>query len=82
MAKVAIIVLNPPPPPQEFYKGFLGVSSGLPLVYSISRINLNISEGDMTEKKLIPKPLRGKKSLLIQQLLNFLGQKFACKILP
>ncbi len=37
-------------PCQEFKEGFLGVSSGLPLVYSFSRIGLNISEGDLTEK--------------------------------
>jgi hypothetical protein len=37
-------------PCQEFEKGFWGVSSGLPLVLSFSRIGLNISEGDLTEK--------------------------------
>jgi hypothetical protein len=45
-------------PCQEFKQGFLGVSSGLPLV-SLSRICINILEGDMTQKKLIPKPFRG-----------------------
>jgi hypothetical protein len=37
-------------PCQEFKEGFFGVSSGLPPVYSFSRIGLNISEGDLTEK--------------------------------
>jgi hypothetical protein len=37
-------------PCQEFIEGFLGVSSGLPLVKSFSRIGLNISESDLTEK--------------------------------
>ncbi len=37
-------------PCQEFKVGFLGVSSGLPLVKSFSRICLNISEGDITQK--------------------------------
>jgi hypothetical protein len=35
-------------PYQEFKEGFFGIFSGLPLV---SRIDLNISEGDLTEKK-------------------------------
>jgi hypothetical protein len=39
-------------PCQEFKQGFLGVSSGLPLVESFSIIFLNISEGDMTQKNL------------------------------
>jgi hypothetical protein len=39
-------------PCQEFKQGFLGVSSGLPLVLSFSMICLNISEGDMTQKNL------------------------------
>jgi hypothetical protein len=37
-------------PCQEFKEGFFGVSSGLPLVYSFSRIVLNISWGDLTKK--------------------------------
>jgi hypothetical protein len=37
-------------PCQEFKQGLLGVSSGLTLVFSFSRICLNISEGDMTQK--------------------------------
>jgi hypothetical protein len=37
-------------PCQEFKEGFFGVSSGLPLVKTFSRIGLNISEGDLTEK--------------------------------
>jgi hypothetical protein len=37
-------------PCQEFKPGFLVVSSGLPLVYSFSRICLNISEGEVTQK--------------------------------
>ena len=37
-------------PCQEFEEGFLGTSSGLPLVSSFCRIGLNISEGDLTEK--------------------------------
>jgi hypothetical protein len=39
-----------PDPCQEFKEGFLGVSSGLPLFKSYSRIGSNISEGDLTEK--------------------------------
>ncbi len=35
---------------QEFKEGFFGVSSGLPLVKSFSRIGLIISEGDLTKK--------------------------------
>jgi hypothetical protein len=34
---------------QEFKQGFLGVSSGLPPCLIISRICLNISDGDMTQ---------------------------------
>jgi hypothetical protein len=41
---------NSADPCQEFKQGFLGVSSGLPLVYSLSRICINILEGDMTQK--------------------------------
>ncbi len=37
-------------PCQEFKESFFGVSSGLPLVKQFSRIGLNISEGDLTEK--------------------------------
>ncbi len=37
-------------PCQEFKEGFFGVSSGLPLVLSFSRIGLNISESDLTKK--------------------------------
>jgi hypothetical protein len=37
-------------PCQEFKQGFLGVSSSLPPVKKFSRICLNISEGDMTQK--------------------------------
>ncbi len=37
-------------PCQEFKEGFFGVSSRLPLVYSFSRIGLNISDDDLTEK--------------------------------
>jgi hypothetical protein len=37
-------------PCQEFKQGFLGDSMGLPLVQSLSRICINISEGDMTQK--------------------------------
>jgi hypothetical protein len=35
-------------------------------------IGLNISEGDLTEKKLIPKPLRGSKSPLFWRFIEFL----------
>jgi hypothetical protein len=37
-------------PCQEFKEVFFGVSSDLPLVESFSRIGLNISEDDLTEK--------------------------------
>jgi hypothetical protein len=39
-------------PCQEFKQGFWGVSSGLPLVLSLSRVCINILEGDMTPKNL------------------------------
>jgi hypothetical protein len=37
-------------PCEEFKQGFLGVSSGLPLVLSLSRICINILVGDMRQK--------------------------------
>jgi hypothetical protein len=37
-------------PCQEFKQGFLRVSNGLLLVQSLSRICINIPEGDMTQK--------------------------------
>jgi hypothetical protein len=60
-------------PIQEFKKVFLGASP----LFNHSRISLNISESDIT-KEIIPKPLRGSKSLLIWRFIELLrSKKFA-----
>ncbi len=46
-ATAAIVLLTPAKNLKKVFLGFLMVS---PLVYSFSRIGLNISEGDLTEK--------------------------------
>jgi hypothetical protein len=65
-------------PCQEFKEGFLGFSSGLPLVYRFKYIR-----GRFDRKKLVPKSLRGSKSPLFLRFFEFLrSKKFARKILP